>query len=298
MTDCHPGDRVILRSGASTRRAKRRRQCEAEELGPHGVGREQLQDPARSARAGNARGTRVLASVTTAEEARLADASGVDGLVVQGPRAGGHSATFGATRTPDTVLTRAFTGRPTRALRNGFIDRHQRTDLNAYPAVHHTSPVHSDRRRRRPATRTGCSCGRAPGGATPPPVRHRRSDHPPPRRRGLSAPNRLVPDAAGSANPVDGAPERHTRVREGRAEGRDARLCGQVRVSRATAARSRCAFAAGARALRPVRHEHPRKRDAHPRVGGRPRSALRSKDDQRGGCRSNDSMSMICFVIA
>ena len=157
-----------------------------------------------------------------------------------------------------------------------------------------------------PSTPTGGVAGRRRGpvaavGGHRVAQRHLRSgigDHPPPRRRGLSAPNRLVPDAAGSANPVDGAPERHTRVREGRAEGRDARLCGQVRVSRATAARSRCAFAAGARALRPVRHEHPRKRDAHPRVGGRPRSALRSNDDQRGACRSNDSMSMICFVIA
>jgi len=153
-------------------------------------------------------GTRVLASITTPEEARLAEAAGVDGLVVQGPRAGGHSATFDATRTPDdaptvevvghvqavttlplvaaggvdgpgavrelldagaeavavgtlllrsdeagtsathknalgdpaytdTVLTRAFTGRPARALRNGFVDRHHATGLNAYPAVHH-----------------------------------------------------------------------------------------------------------------------------------------------------------------
>ncbi|MGK9221171.1 nitronate monooxygenase [Microbacterium barkeri] len=153
-------------------------------------------------------GTRVLASVTTPYEARLAEGAGANGLVVQGPRAGGHSATFDATRTlddipttdlvrevravtdlpliaaggvdgpaavrdlldagaegvavgtlllrsdeagtspthkdalgdpayTDTVLTRAFTGRPARALRNGFIDRHQETGLNAYPAVHH-----------------------------------------------------------------------------------------------------------------------------------------------------------------
>lgn len=253
MTDCHPGDRVILRSGASTRRAKRRRQCEAEELGPHGVGREQLQDPARSARAGNARGTRVLASVTTAEEARLADASGVDGLVVQGPRAGGHSATFGATRTPDTVLTRAFTGRPTRALRNGFIDRHQRTDLNAYPAVHHTSPVHSDRRRRRPATRTGCSCGRAPGGATPPPVRHRRSsttsptgsertESPRPRCRGECESGRR---SAGAAHPRP----RRPRGRAGRpplrsgqgvpCHSRAVSMCVRSRRSRASSSASR-----------------------------------------------------------
>ena len=153
-------------------------------------------------------GTRVLVSVTTPAEAIEAANAGADGLVVQGPRAGGHSATFDATRTikdiptahlvrsvhdvvnlpiiaaggvdgPDavrelldagtdcvavgtlllrtdeagtssthkkaledptlaeTVLTRAFTGRPARALRNGFIDRHQNATVNAYPAVHH-----------------------------------------------------------------------------------------------------------------------------------------------------------------
>lgn len=153
-------------------------------------------------------GTRVLASVTTPAEAQQADAAGVDGLVVQGPDAGGHSATFDPARRipaistadlvravragtglpivaaggvdgPETVrallaagaqsvavgtlllrteeagtsathrealadtaftrttLTRAFTGRPARALRNSFIDRHEHSAPNAYPAVHH-----------------------------------------------------------------------------------------------------------------------------------------------------------------
>lgn len=42
----------------------------------------------------------------------------------------------------ETVITRAFTGRPARALRNGFIDRHQATAPVAYPAVHHlTAPL-------------------------------------------------------------------------------------------------------------------------------------------------------------
>lgn len=39
-------------------------------------------------------GTRVLTTVTTAEEARAAADLGLNGLVVQGGRAGGHSATF------------------------------------------------------------------------------------------------------------------------------------------------------------------------------------------------------------
>ncbi|WP_232549600.1 NAD(P)H-dependent flavin oxidoreductase [Propioniciclava soli] len=152
-------------------------------------------------------GTRVLASVTTPGEARLARDAGVDGLVVQGPAAGGHCATFDPTRVPppqptaalvtqvlahgdlpvvaaggvdgpdavralldagaeavavgtlllrtdeagtsathkralgdpaftETVLTRAFTGRPARALRNGFTDRHPEGP-GGYPAVHH-----------------------------------------------------------------------------------------------------------------------------------------------------------------
>ncbi|WP_404312782.1 nitronate monooxygenase [Agrococcus terreus] len=154
------------------------------------------------------RGTRVLAGVTTPEEATAARDAGVDGLVAQGTDAGGHSATHDPARTlepvatgallravreavglpviaaggvdgPDavralldagaaavavgtlllrtdeagtspthraaladprfdeTVITRAFTGRPARALRNGFIDRHDAAAPVAYPAVHH-----------------------------------------------------------------------------------------------------------------------------------------------------------------
>lgn len=36
-----------------------------------------------------------------------------------------------------TVLTRVFTGRPARALRNGFVDRHQTSAPLGYPAIHH-----------------------------------------------------------------------------------------------------------------------------------------------------------------
>lgn len=158
-------------------------------------------------------GTRVLATVTTVEEARLAREVGVDGLIVQTAAAGGHSAAFDPRRMPhpvpgdaligqvcgaadlpviaaggvggpaavrafldagavavavgtlllrtpeagtsathraalgslsfdETVVTRAFTGRPARALRNGFIDRHGSRAPFAYPAVHHlTRPL-------------------------------------------------------------------------------------------------------------------------------------------------------------
>lgn len=42
----------------------------------------------------------------------------------------------------ETTLTRAFTGRPARGLRNGFIDRFEPVAPLGYPAVHHlTSPL-------------------------------------------------------------------------------------------------------------------------------------------------------------
>lgn len=152
-------------------------------------------------------GSRVLATITTAEEARVAQEAGVDGLIVQGAAAGGHSATLNPHRDPEdiptseavarvrrqvdlpvvaaggvdgpaavdellavgaravvvgtlllrtdeagtsathraaladprfdrTALTRAFTGRPARALVNGFTERHREAPT-AYPAVHH-----------------------------------------------------------------------------------------------------------------------------------------------------------------
>lgn len=168
-----------------------------------------------------AAGSRVLATVTTPEEARAAEEAGVDGLVVQGPAAGGHSGTFdprraitdaatvdvvravaGVTRLPllaaggvdgpaavrdllaagaeavavgtlllrateagttsthraaladpaltATVVTHAFTGRPARALRNDFVERHDAEAPYGYPELHHLT-----RDLRRAAARTG-----------------------------------------------------------------------------------------------------------------------------------------------
>lgn len=159
-------------------------------------------------RALQAVGTTVLASVTDPEEARAAAERGVDGLVVQGPSAGGHSATHHPSRTlapirteelvrqvrasvdlpllgaggvdgpvavrrilaagaegavtgtmllrtdeagtspthraaladpsfRETVLTRAFTGRPARSLRNTFTDTHHASAPTGYPQIHH-----------------------------------------------------------------------------------------------------------------------------------------------------------------
>jgi nitronate monooxygenase len=53
-----------------------------------------------------------------------------------------HKAALASPEFPSTVVTRAFTGRPARALRNAFTDRHTATAPNGYPAVHHlTSPL-------------------------------------------------------------------------------------------------------------------------------------------------------------
>lgn len=161
-------------------------------------------------------GSVVLATVTSTDEARAAERLGVDGLVVQGIGAGGHSAVHDPRATPDdlptgelvrrvrrvtalplvaaggvdgpaavrellaagaesvavgtlllrteeagtspvhraalaagpashgnsTVLTRAFTGRPARTVRNGFVDRHDATAPTGYPEVHYlTRPL-------------------------------------------------------------------------------------------------------------------------------------------------------------
>ena len=158
-------------------------------------------------------GILTLATVTTVDEAERALSCGVDAVVAQGPRAGGHRATFdplavpadaplddlvaaliagvdcpvvaaggiatatdvmrvrcaGATaaqigtallladeagtnlvhraalRDPQfdqTVITRAFTGRYARALRNRFIDEHERDAISGFPEVARmTAPV-------------------------------------------------------------------------------------------------------------------------------------------------------------
>ncbi|TSI19766.1 nitronate monooxygenase [Brevibacterium aurantiacum] len=153
-------------------------------------------------------GTQVVATVTTAAEARTAADRGIDALIVQGPRAGGHSGTADPTRSiedratvdlvndvlaevdlplaagggvdgpesvdellqagasavvvgtllllsdeagtapthraalqsadfDETQLTRAFTGRPARALVNDFVRKFDPIAVDAYPALHH-----------------------------------------------------------------------------------------------------------------------------------------------------------------
>ncbi|MFD3456062.1 NAD(P)H-dependent flavin oxidoreductase [Streptomyces sp. NPDC058691] len=53
-----------------------------------------------------------------------------------------HRAALSDPAREGTVVTRAFTGRPARALRNGFTDRHTDAAPLGYPALHHlTSPM-------------------------------------------------------------------------------------------------------------------------------------------------------------
>jgi nitronate monooxygenase len=53
-----------------------------------------------------------------------------------------HKDALADARRTETVITRAFTGRPARGLRNSFIDRHEPSAPLGYPAVHHlTRPL-------------------------------------------------------------------------------------------------------------------------------------------------------------
>ena len=53
-----------------------------------------------------------------------------------------HRAAIADRSSGETVLTRAFTGRPARGIRNRFIDTHDAAAPSGYPAVHHlTSPI-------------------------------------------------------------------------------------------------------------------------------------------------------------
>jgi NAD(P)H-dependent flavin oxidoreductase YrpB (nitropropane dioxygenase family) len=81
-----------------------------------------------------------------AEVIRAGAAAAMVGTVLLRATESGASATHQAAlvdpvRT-ETVLTRAFTGRPARGLRNAFIDAHEPDAPLGYPAIHHlTSPL-------------------------------------------------------------------------------------------------------------------------------------------------------------
>lgn len=81
-----------------------------------------------------------------AEVIRAGAAAAAVGTVLLRATESGASATHQAALVDpaytETVLTRAFTGRPARGLRNAFIDAHEAEAPTGYPAVHHlTSPL-------------------------------------------------------------------------------------------------------------------------------------------------------------
>lgn len=76
-----------------------------------------------------------------AEVIRAGAAAAVVGTVLLRATESGASATHQAALTDpaysETVITRAFTGRPARGLRNAFIDAHEAQAPLGYPAIHH-----------------------------------------------------------------------------------------------------------------------------------------------------------------
>jgi len=80
-------------------------------------------------------------SAAVAEVVRAGAAAAVVGTVLLRANESGASATHrGALTDPaytETVITRAFTGRPARGLRNAFIDAHEPQAPLGYPAIHY-----------------------------------------------------------------------------------------------------------------------------------------------------------------
>lgn len=109
-----------------------------------------VEDLVRSVRAATA--LPVLAAGGLATSAQVAavlragaDAAMVGTVLLRADESGAsapHRAALADPARTETVLTRAFSGRPARALRNRFVDRYDAIAPAGYPAVHHlTSPL-------------------------------------------------------------------------------------------------------------------------------------------------------------
>jgi NAD(P)H-dependent flavin oxidoreductase YrpB (nitropropane dioxygenase family) len=86
--------------------------------------------------AGGVDGPRAVAELLAAG----ASAVGVGTLLLRTDESGAsrtHKDALADPRFTDTVITRAFTGRPARSLRNRFADRYDATGPAGYPAIHH-----------------------------------------------------------------------------------------------------------------------------------------------------------------
>nr|WP_263858016.1 nitronate monooxygenase [Mycolicibacterium doricum] len=92
-----------------------------------------------------AAGGLAAASEVTAVLRAGASAAAVGTVLLRAEESGAsasHKAALADPSRTETVLTRAFTGRPARGLRNRFIDRFEASAPLGYPAIHHlTSPL-------------------------------------------------------------------------------------------------------------------------------------------------------------
>lgn len=92
-----------------------------------------------------AAGGLAAASQVTAVLRAGASAAAVGTVLLRAEESGAsapHKAALADPSRTETVLTRAFTGRPARGLRNRFIDRFEASVPLGYPAIHHlTSPL-------------------------------------------------------------------------------------------------------------------------------------------------------------
>lgn len=125
--------------------------------GPAAGGHSAVHDPSRTP--GMIRTEELVRQVRAAVDLPLLGAGGVDGpgavrevlaagaegavtgtMLLRTDEAGTsptHRAALADPAFTETALTRAFTGRPARSLRNDFVDRHHATAPTGYPQVHH-----------------------------------------------------------------------------------------------------------------------------------------------------------------
>ncbi|MHA7240428.1 nitronate monooxygenase [Arthrobacter sp. TMS1-12-1] len=91
--------------------------------------------------AGGGIGTRTLAAETLGAGAAAVHVGTALLLADEAGTSPAHRSALKDSRFTETSVTRAFTGRPARSLRNRFIDDHP-TTLHAYPHIHHmTAPL-------------------------------------------------------------------------------------------------------------------------------------------------------------
>ncbi len=111
----------------------------------HGVVEEALADRVRRIAAVADLPLLAAGGIASAADVRAAREAGaravlVGTLLLAAPEAGTsdtHRRALLEMRAVETVITRAFTGRPARGIRNGFIERHEDRAPLGYPAIHH-----------------------------------------------------------------------------------------------------------------------------------------------------------------